>query len=276
MDDATTAHTDTFQAPNGRIAYSRIGQGPAVVLLHGTPFSSAVWRDIAAALAPTHTVYLWDMPGYGRSQMHPDQDVSLAAQQRAFTLLLQHWRLQDPAVIAHDFGGAVALRSALLDGAAYSRLALIDAVSLRPWGSDLFRLVAANPEVFTALPAAMHRALVEAYIASAAHRPLRPDQRTELAQPWLGASGQAAFYRQIAQADQRHTAEIEDDLHRLDMPATVIWGEEDTWLDSSTGHRLAEAIGHARLHTVPGAGHLIQHDAPAQLTGLLTDFLHRT
>ncbi|GAA1766822.1 alpha/beta fold hydrolase [Streptomonospora arabica] len=274
-DTPATALTETFEAPNGRIAWTRIGEGPAVVLMHGTPFSSAVWRDIAAALAPRHTVYLWDMPGYGRSQMHPDQDVGLAAQQQAFTRLLAHWDLEAPAVVAHDFGGAVALRSALLDGAAYSRLALVDAVSLRPWGSDLFRLVAAHPDVFSALPAPMHRALVEAYIASAAHRPLRAADAAELADPWLGATGQAAFYRQIAQADERHTAEIEDDLHRLPMPVTVVWGQNDAWLAPSIGHRLARAIGHARLHTVPGAGHLIQHDAPAQLTGLITDFLGR-
>ncbi|MDT0303727.1 alpha/beta fold hydrolase [Streptomonospora wellingtoniae] len=274
-DTPATALTETFQAPNGRIAWTRIGEGPAVVLMHGTPFSSAVWRDIATALAPHHTVYLWDMPGYGRSQMHPDQDVSLAAQQQAFTRLLQHWDLDAPAVVAHDFGGAVALRSALLDGASYSRLALVDAVSLRPWGSDLFRLVADNPGVFSALPAPMHRALVEAYIASAAHRPLRAADAAELADPWLGATGQSAFYRQIAQADERHTAQIEGDLHRLPMPVTVLWGQNDTWLAPATGHRLARAIGHARLHTVPGAGHLIQHDAPAQLTALITEFLHR-
>ncbi|MUL40622.1 alpha/beta hydrolase [Streptomonospora sp. PA3] len=270
---AGTELTETFDAPNGTIAWRRTGSGPPVVLLHGTPFSSRIWDDIAAALSTTRTVYLWDMPGYGDSAMHPDQDVSLPAQQRAFTLLLQHWGLERPAVIAHDIGGAVALRAALLDGAAYSRLALVDAVSLRPWGSDTFRLIGAHPEVFAALPPPLHQALVEAYIASAAHRPLHPDRLRELVRPWLGDSRQGAFYRQIAQADQRHTAEIEDDLHRLAMPVTVIWGQADTWLPPETGRRLARAIPGADLHTVPGAGHLIHHDAPAQITGLLTAFL---
>lgn len=78
-----------------------------VVLLHGTPFSSYVWRGVARALATNHRVYVWDMPGYGTSEMSDGQDVSLAAQGRVFTELLTHWGLDEPSVAAHDFGGAL-------------------------------------------------------------------------------------------------------------------------------------------------------------------------
>ncbi|WP_067966016.1 alpha/beta fold hydrolase [Nocardiopsis trehalosi] len=265
-------HTDT---PSGTARWTAHGTGDPVVLLHGTPFSSRVWHDTATALAAHHTVYLWDMPGYGTSARHPGQDVSLAAQQRAFTTLLRHWDLDHPTVIAHDFGGAVALRTHLLDGIAYRRLALIDAVALRPWGSDFFRLVHDHADVFTALPAHLHDALVRAYITTATRTPPRADLLDDLTAPWRGPDGQAAFYRQIAQADQEHTHEIEDRYADLDLPVLIAWGRDDTWLPPDHARRLAAAIPGAHLHWIDGAGHLVQHDAPARLTALLTDFLSR-
>lgn len=262
-----------FEAPNGTVHWERFGRGDPLVLLHGTPFSSYVWRHVARALSDRFTVHVWDMPGYGASAQFEGQDVSLAAQQGAFTALLRHWGLERPAVVAHDFGGAVALRAAVLDRVAYARLALVDAVGVRPWGSDFFRLVNAHADVFGALPPHLHEALVRAYVSSAAHRELRAPTLDALVRPWLGERGQPAFYRQIAQAEERHTAEVEDGYGGLDQPTLVVWGREDTWLPLERGERLAAAVPGARLHPVEGAGHLVQEDAPAELVAALLDFL---
>ncbi|OOC53739.1 MULTISPECIES: alpha/beta fold hydrolase [Nocardiopsis] len=273
MTDDTWTLDQSFEAHNGTVRWARLGEGAPLVLMHGTPFSSYVWRHVARALSARYAVHVWDMPGYGASAKYDGQDVSLAAQQTAFTALLGHWGLERPTVVAHDFGGAVALRAAVLDEVAYERLALVDAVSVRPWGSDFFRLVNANADVFAALPPHLHEALVRAYVSSAAHREPRTHTLDALVRPWLGADGQPAFYRQIAQADERHTAEVEDGYADLDLPVLVVWGQEDTWLPPERGRRLAEAIPGARLHTLAGAGHLVQEDAPAELTAALLDFL---
>ncbi|WP_143831733.1 alpha/beta fold hydrolase [Nocardiopsis sp. CNR-923] len=71
----------------------------------------------------------------------------------------------------------------------------------------------------------------------------------------------------------RHTAEVEDAYADLDLPALVVWGREDTWLPLERGERLAAALLWARLHPLTGAGHLVQEDAPAELTAALLDFL---
>src|SRR5699024_6047903 len=73
-----------FDTRGGVVRWGRQGSGPPVVLLHGTPFSSVVWREVAAALAERHEVYVWDMLGYGQSDMHAEHDVSLGAQQEIF------------------------------------------------------------------------------------------------------------------------------------------------------------------------------------------------
>ncbi|MGK5640044.1 alpha/beta fold hydrolase [Streptomyces sp. URMC 126] len=270
--------TRTFAGPSGEVRWDRLGQPdrPPVVLLHGTPFSSFVWRSVARSLARDHTVYVWDMPGYGQSEKATGQDVSLAAQGRVFTALLDHWGLDEPRVVAHDFGGAVALRAHLLHAARYRALALVDPVAMAPWGSPFFRLVARHSDVFAQLPPALHAALVREYIGSAGGPGLHPAVLERLAEPWLDAAGRPAFYRQIAQADQRYTDEIQARYGEIAIPVTVCWGTEDAWIPVEKGRELAAAIPGASFEPIPGAGHLVQEDAPAQLTTILHEFLRGT
>ncbi|NUR00586.1 MAG: alpha/beta hydrolase [Streptomyces sp.] len=267
--------TKTYRSTSGDVRWDHLGEPgrDPVVLCHGTPFSSYVWRAVARSLARRHQVFVWDMPGYGASQMFAGQDVSLAAQGRVFTELLAHWGLAEPLVVAHDFGGAVCLRAHLLHGARYRALALVDPVALAPWGSPFFRLVGGHFEVFEQLPPALHRALVREYIGSASSPGLHPAVLDRLAQPWLGEVGQAAFYRQIAQADRRYTDEIQDRYGEIGAPSLVCWGQEDTWIPPAKGRELAARIPGAHLEPITGAGHLVQEDAPAELTAVLADFL---
>lgn len=269
--------TKTFRSASGDVRWDTLGEpGRApVVLCHGTPFSSYVWRAVARSLARRHQVFVWDMPGYGASQMTAGQDVSLAAQGRVLTELLAHWGLAEPLVVAHDFGGAVSLRAHLLHGARYRALALVDPVALLPWGSPFFRLVGRHADVFEQLPPALHGALVREYVGSASSRGLHPAVLERLVAPWLGDPGQAAFYRQIAQADQRHTNEVQHRYGEIGIPTLVCWGQEDTWIPPAKGRELVARIPGARLEPIAGAGHLVQEDAPAELTTALLAFLEQ-
>ncbi|GAB2487769.1 alpha/beta fold hydrolase [Jatrophihabitans fulvus] len=248
-----------------QIAWDRFGKGPPLVFCHGTPWSSALWAPFARALASEFTVHLWDMPGYGLSSKDAAHDVDLGVQSQAFTDLLAHWRLDRPHVVAHDYGGAVSLRTHLLDRVPYASLCLVDVVALRPWGSPFFRLVKDHADVFAQLPPAVHRGALAAYIAGASHRGLREDELAVLVDPWTDEAGQAAFYRQIAQADERFTAEFEDLLGGLDIPTHIVWGEDDTWIPADRAHRLHAAIPGSTLTLIPDAGHLIHLDQPVAL-----------
>ncbi|WP_370619746.1 alpha/beta fold hydrolase [Mumia sp. Pv 4-285] len=262
-----------FEWRGRQIAWSRRGSGPAVVLCHGTPWSSALWRPYAEALADDFTVYLWDMPGYGRSSQDPGHDVDLGVQSEAFVALLEHWGEERPHVVAHDYGGAVSLRAHLLHHVPYASLCLVDVVALRPWGSPFFRLVKENADVFAQLPPEIHRGLVEAYVGTASHRGLSATDLAMLVDPWLGVDGQAAFYRQIAQADERFTAEIEDLLGSVDTPTHVVWGADDTWIPVDRAARIHAAVPGSTLTLVPRAGHLVPLDAPVALAAELRRWL---
>ena len=119
-----------------------------LVLCHGTPWSAAVWAPVAERLASERRVFLWDMPGYGASISAQTPPLDLVAQRRRLASLLQHWELSAPDVVAHDIGGAVALGAHLLESARLSSLHLLDVVTLDPWGSPFFRLVAQHDPGF--------------------------------------------------------------------------------------------------------------------------------
>jgi pimeloyl-ACP methyl ester carboxylesterase len=258
-----------------QIAWCRSGSGPAVVFCHGTPFSAELWKPFAAALSRDFSVYLWDMPGYGKSSKHPDQPVGFGVQAGAFAALLGHWGLGQPHVIAHDIGGTVALRAHLDAGAGYASLMLADVVAIPPSGSPFFRFVQDHPGLLGQLPAYIHAAIVRAYIRNASHRGLRDDVLDLLAGPWTTAEGQPAFYRQIADYDERFLRDNEERLGGLTIPVRVVWGTEDTWIPVDRARQLHDLIPGATLGLVPGAGHLIHYDAPAALMDEIRAWLDR-
>jgi pimeloyl-ACP methyl ester carboxylesterase len=266
---------ETFTFEGDAVRYGILGNDgkPPLVLVHGTPFSSIVWRRIAPHLTKHRQMFYFDLLGYGRSEMRTDQDISLAVQGRLFTALIEHWRLTRPDVVAHDFGGCTALRGHLLHSCEYRSLTLIDPVALAPWGSPFVRHVREHETAFTGLPPYIHAAIVCAYIAGAAFRPLSAQALQLYVAPWLGESGQAAFYRQIAQMDQRYTDEIESRYSEIRCPVMILWGEEDAWIPIARGRELASRVPGATLHCVPDAGHLVQEDAPEAIVAALLGFL---
>ncbi|MEH6405622.1 MAG: alpha/beta fold hydrolase, partial [Sneathiella sp.] len=71
------------------VRWGKEGKGPALVAIHGTPFSSQVWRNIVPHLKDQWTVYFFDMVGYGQSEMRVGQDVSLGVQNLVLAALLE-------------------------------------------------------------------------------------------------------------------------------------------------------------------------------------------
>lgn len=181
-----------------------------------------------------------------------------------------------PDVIAHDSGGAVALGAHVARGVPYGRLALVDAVSLAPWGSEFFAEVGEHTDVFGRLPGQLHRAIIREYVATASSPGLRPQVLDALTKPWLGADGQAAFFRQLDQrrADQAYTDRIQEGYAAIDVPVLVCWGADDTWVPAQRGRELAALIPGARLRVFEDAGHLLPEDRPAGLTTTLLTFLN--
>lgn len=302
LSDGTEVATTTVEPaydggsdPQGR---DRLGE---VIICHGTPWSARMWLPLARELARHCRVRLWDMPGYGESipnrsdtSAEPTGNplaeaapaVDLITQRRRLAELMDHWEVSSPHVIAHDIGGAVALGAHLLEGCDFASLYLLDIVTLDPWGSPFFRLVAENEKVFAALAPRLHRALVREYISGAAaatadDSPTGEDRSSlseewiaALSAPWCTIAGQSAFYQQIAALRPEHTAPIVDRLGEVRCPVRIGCGEDDPWIPVDQADRLAEALPR-RPHVTRflHSGHLVPLEAPHDLLTDLTAWL---
>lgn len=261
-----------FRSQYGVIRYGEIGQGHPLVLVHGTPWSSFSYSKIIPALSKDYQVFYYDLLGYGCSEKIPEQQVSLDIQGQIFAELIGHWGLNAPFVAAHDFGGAITLRSHLLHGVDFKKLMLMNVVAMAPWGSPFFAHVREHEAAFAGVPQYIHKAILEAYIQGALYQDLSDKVLSGLTTPWLTEIGQGAFYRQIAQADQKYTDEIEPLYSNIRCPVRILWGEEDEWIPIQTGQRLNQAIGQNDFHPVSAAGHLIQLEQPELVLEKMREF----
>ena len=261
-----------FDFEGQEIRYGRLGDGPPLVLVHGTPWSSFNLRHLIQPLSWHYTVYFFDLLGYGQS-CKTEGDVSLGVQNRVLDRLLDHWGLESPIIIGHDFGGATALRTHLLNDRPFKKIILIDPVAVSPWGSPFFRHVNAHEAAFSGLPDYIHDAVVRSYVQTAAFKPLDDVTLEGIVSPWTGAKGKAAFYRQMAQADSKYTDEVEPLYPTITSPTLILWGREDSWIPLERGEDLHRMIQESELRIVDGAGHLVIEEKPDELVKEILDFI---
>ena len=256
----------------GEVAYGVFGEGSPVVLVHGTPSRSYLWRGVVGRLAGRHAVYVYDLPGFGGSERYERQDVSIAAQGRVLAELVEAWGLEGPAVAGHDIGGGIVLRAHLLEGVPFRKISLLDAVVLTPWGTPALGHAKEHLGAYRTMPTGVFEAYVAARLGEATNRPMDEGALEAYLSQWRGADGQAAYLRKDAALVERDTADVERLLGDIRAPVMVIWGEEDAWLDPSQAESLAGRIPGADHRLVPGAGHFVMEDAPREVAEILAGF----
>ena len=258
---------------NGRtVRYGVRGDGPPVVLVHGTPWSSFNLRHIIKALSEDFTVYYYDLLGYGQSDK-TSGDVSLGIQNLVLSGLLDHWQIRQPVIIGHDFGGATLLRTHLLNKCNFDKIVLIDPVAVSPWGSPFFRHVREHETAFAGVPDYIHEAIVRAYVKTAAFKPIDDATLDMIVAPWTDENGKSAFYRQIAQANSAHTDDVQPLYTQITSPTLILWGSEDTWIPLERGEALHDMIPGSTFRVIPDAGHLVIEEKPDQLIREIRSFL---
>ncbi|MEO1115639.1 MAG: alpha/beta hydrolase [Pseudomonadota bacterium] len=268
---------------NTRIAHGTHGEGVPVVLIHGTPSSSYIWRNIVPPLVGAgYRVHVYDLLGFGLSERpwNPDVDTSVTGQVPILEGLLRHWGLDDFHMIAHDIGGAVAQRLGVQSPERLRSLTMIDTVSFDSWPSrrtneqmqtGLERLIKAGDDE--------HRQHFRTWLQSTVSKPEGLDETA--AAIYLdfisGPIGQGSlFQHQVRHYEPRHTQDVADRLHELGrLPVQLIWGADDAWQVVDWAHRLHDAIPGSELHVLENCGHFAMEDQPERIAGLLVDFLDR-
>jgi pimeloyl-ACP methyl ester carboxylesterase len=272
---------------NARVAFADQGEGSPVLLLHGCPFSSFIWRNVIAPLARAgHWCVAPDLLGLGDTDTPPDADWSLPAQVAMVTGLLDTLGLERVHVVGHDHGGAIAQLLAADHPDRIDRLVLCNAEAYDNWPSGderpfviatqlpligpLVRLALSSPKTLKVIlrevkavnnPSALTDELVAGYV------------RANLSDSHKRAKTARFLAGQLDPDNNRHTLEAVDRLRRFDRPTMLLWGSEDPHFGPEWADRLATDIaGFSRKELLP-TGHLVMEEQPERFTALLADFL---
>ncbi|NJM43920.1 MAG: alpha/beta fold hydrolase, partial [Brachymonas sp.] len=146
-----TAFKKEFITVNGaRLNVLSAGKGEAVVLLHGYPQSSHIWRYVAPELAKKYTVIVPDLRGYGESEITADGYDMLNAGQD-IRALVKHFGFNKARVVGHDWGGAVGYSYAAQFRDEVTHFAFLESALVGAGFEQLWNFASPNPG-FTFLP----------------------------------------------------------------------------------------------------------------------------
>lgn len=265
--DFETVHHTTL---DGHVmAYRRTGSGPPVVLVHGIPTNSLLWRHVQRSLSTHRDVLAVDLIGYGSSEKPEDVDPSVANQARWLATFIAACDVGPVVLVGHDIGGGVAQLVAAHHPALVERLVLVDTIAYDSWPEpNIARLKdpAWDKRFETIdLVAGFQRGL-EGGMADgslATH-----EVAARYAEPFM-AAGPASYLR-VARAlrtEDTHgkTAAIE----AITAPTTIVWGAEDPYQDVEYGRRLATNLHDAQLIILENVGHFVPEEAPQELASII-------
>ncbi len=260
------------------LAYAIVGRGPAMLLLHGWPFTWYTWHKIIPTLAMSHTVIAPDMRGIGRSARPADGYDALTLSEDA-AAILAHEGFGSANVLGHDLGVGVAFQLAARHPRLVRRLALTESIVLGAPAAEIFM---ATPPWWVAwhnvpsLPeqvvAGREGRYLDWFYESLTFRNagISRAARDQHVAAYTGVDamrGGFEHYRAFAKtAEQGRLAS----QRRLEMPVLALGGE----LVGDVLYRQMLAIGgDVSGGRIADCGHVIQEERPEELLARLHAFL---
>ncbi len=241
------------------------GSGPAVVLLHAGIADRTMWAEHLGPLAEAgHRAIAVDLPGFGEAPPRPDQP-----EWEAVLETMEELSVERAALAGNSFGGAVAMRAAVLAPERVVSLALTSAPP--PVLEPSAQLAAA----WEAEQAALERGDIEGAVEAVLDAWLLPDAPEELRRR-VGRMQRRALELQAGAAAAEPPDPLEERpemLEALEVPTLVAAGEHDLGDFRSGAEAVAAAIPGSRLELIEGAGHLAPLEQPDAFRALLLHFL---
>jgi len=265
----------------GAMHVERFGHGgTAVILIHGFPTSSFLWRNIAPAITDAgHTAYAIDLFGHGESDRPYDSDFGIASQSEYLDAAMTALRVARGILVGVDIGGDIALRLAATRPERVAKLVLINTPAFDELpAKDITQLqrntarfaVRTTRGILGAAP------LVEAVLKASVADPEKHMPTKLIARylaPFVGKEGPNHL---LTLANSISAEDLEDiELRDIHVPALLLWGEEDAFVDAKIGEKLSNALPDGRLVRVPGVGRLLPEENPQFLTEHLLDFMRK-
>jgi len=265
----------------GAMHVERFGHGgTAVILIHGFPTSSFLWRNIAPAITDAgHTAYAVDLFGHGESDRPYDSDFGIASQSEFLDAAMTALRVARGILVGVDIGGDIALRLAATRPERVEKLVLINTPAFDELpAKDITQLqrntarfaVRTTRGILGAAP--LVEAVLKASVADAEkHMPTKLIAR--YLAPFVGKERPNHL---LTLANSISAEDLEDiELRDIHVPTLLLWGEEDAFVDPKIGEKLSNALPDGRLVKIPGVARLLPEENPQFLTEHLLDFMRK-
>lgn len=282
--------TSQVEVSGNSIFLRRYGKGPAILLVHGFPRTSVMWRFLAPKLAENHTVICVDLRAYGRSGIPASTDEHFPYSKRAMAKELVEVmdKLGFPTftLVGHDRGGRVSYRLALDYPKTVERLAVFDVIPiLEAWSRTDARFAKTYwPWILLSQKAP----LPESYLLGApkavfdnpfGHGSFGPEIFEEYVSTYRDPArvhGICEEYRAAATIDVEHDGADKEASKRIECPMLHLWAEGgplDTFYAKDGGplgiwRQWADVQGQAMK-----GGHFFPEENPDDTAVLVKQFL---
>lgn len=270
------AQTDSVLVNGLRIHYRAAGEGRCVLLLHGWPTSSHMWRNILPPLAASGLRAIApDLPGFGASDKPPDAPYTLDFHVGIIDGFLRALSVERTSLVVHDVGGPVGLLWAVRHPDRLERLVVLDTIVYPRAALAMRALLAAMrlPGIGDWFTSPTGLALVMR-LGVVNRQMMTGDVLAGYLAPFATRQDRRTLCKALTSLRPDQFAEIARELRVLrNAPTLIAWAEKDSFLPASEMRRLQRDLPEARAVTLPGCGHFLTEDQPGQIGALLSDFL---
>jgi pimeloyl-ACP methyl ester carboxylesterase len=267
-----------------RRAFVKVGQGPAVLLLHGLGCDHTTWEPVLDALARRYTVIAPDLLGHGLSDK-PRADYSVGGYANGMRDLITVLGIDKVTVVGHSFGGGVAMQFAYQFPERTERLVLVASGGLGAEVSPAIRAVTTPGfhQVMSVLTLPGLRHVGKAGLVALSRTRLKAahdlDEVAEIYDSFRDPAFRTAIRHVVsAVVDWRgQIVSMADRAYLTEaMPMAVIWGRDDRVIPVRHASNAAALAPNARVEVLPHAGHFPHKDHPQRFARILHEFIRST
>lgn len=210
-----------------RVAYTDLGEGEPIVLLHGIPTWSYLYNNVIPKLVENYRVIAPDLLGHGWSDRRDRFDRSLVIQAKMILRFLDFLKLERVNLVGHDTGGGVSLILAIEASERINRLVLANIVVYDSWPIDDMLMLGH--------PMWKHKSnqeIVDYLVGGLEYGISRPEQLTEefkegIVAPYADEEGKISLIRNASALNTNHTMALVERHSTITAQTLLLWGVED-------------------------------------------------
>ena len=248
------------------VHYRVTGDGPALILIHGVASSLQTWEGWHRELSDDFTVISFDVPGFGLTGPHPDNDYSVNMYMGLIDRLLDNLKVDSCYMAGNSFGGFLTWNYALHDPSRLKKIILIDAAGYnanREIENPGFRL-AMNPWTKTITHRITPYFLVKKSVEDVyGDKSLVSDETVQRYYDLMLRKGNREAFSEIL-LNLHGDNDNPDLIKNIKHPTFIMWGSNDRIIESEDAFRFRNAIKNSRIIVYPEVGHIPMEEIPEQ------------